>query len=420
LSTDLFSLDPKRIRGLGDAEFRGVLSQLIQMQQHDRQENQLLYYKPVSAEAEKIHLTGAKTVAVGGGNGSSKTETCLVEMAMLCTGIVPLSLQGQIKPEEKLRGPVHCRVVCESLTTVLHPIILPKLKWWQWTGIDKPGGERGHWGWIPQHHLVKGSWDKSWSEKLRVLRIVYRNPETGEPAGESTIQFCSHDQDPSDFASGDFDMVLHDEPPNLAIWRENEARTMRVNGRMFLAMTWPDDPSIPVDWIFDEVYEPAMGSGKNPNIDWINLYTTDNPHLDQEAIAVQSEKWSEETRQVRIYGRPIRFSNRVHPLFTDQTQWWCFACGKAVLPIEGACSCSSRNIVAFNHVEGFAPERWPAAFLLDPHPRKPHMFMWVHCSPQDDLWQIAEGEIDGDPSDVKVHVDEVERRLGRLRHGAAR
>ena len=39
-------------------------------------------------------------------------------------------------------------------------------------------------------------------------------------------------------------------------WRENEARVMRVDGRMMLAMTWPDDPSINVDWLYNEVYEP--------------------------------------------------------------------------------------------------------------------------------------------------------------------
>jgi hypothetical protein len=39
---------------------------------------------------------------------------------------------------------------------------------------------------------------------------------------------------------------------------------MRVDGRlMLLAMTWPDDPSIAVDWLYDEVYEPGK-SGQRP------------------------------------------------------------------------------------------------------------------------------------------------------------
>jgi phage terminase large subunit-like protein len=188
--------------------------------------------------------------------------------------------------------------------------------------------------------------------------------------GESTIQFTSFDQDPTDFASGDFHIVLHDEPPPLAIWTENEARTMRVAGRMLLSMTWPDDPSIPVDWIFDEVYEPGMDPQRK-DIEWVNLYTTDNPHLNQEAVAKQMQDWTDEMRRVRIYGQPIRFSNRVHPLFTDQTQHWCFTCGKTTIP-EGTRraighprrvavhACGGTNITAFNHVREFeVAERWP-------------------------------------------------------------
>jgi hypothetical protein len=34
-------------------------------------------------------------------------------------------------------------VTVESLTTTLEPIILPKLQWWKWTGVDRPGGDEG-------------------------------------------------------------------------------------------------------------------------------------------------------------------------------------------------------------------------------------------------------------------------------------
>jgi hypothetical protein len=395
-----------------ETEFRAIVSKILTIQQNDRRENSLLFYRPVSEHSKKAHLSKAKTLGLGGGNGSSKTETALVEVLMMATGIIPYSLRDDLDPLEKLRGPVQCRVVCESLTTVLHPIILPKLQWWKWTGIDQPGGEKGHWGWIPRTSLIDGSWEKSWSEKLRMLRVLYRDPERGRVTGESTIQMMSRDQDASDFASGDFHIILHDEPPNLAIWRENEARTMRVNGRMMLAMTWPDDPAIAVDWIYDEVYEPAQpGPNKHPDMDWFDLFTTDNPHMNQSAIAAQASKWSDEIKRVRIYGQPVRFSNRIHPLFTDMTQWWCFACGKSIMPTDGKCSCGSGNIAQFNHVENFEPGRWPTYYLLDPHPRKPHAMCWVQVSPQDDLWQVAEGEVDGDPVEVRQFVDRVEENL---------
>jgi hypothetical protein len=202
--------------------------------------------------------------------------------------------------------------------------------------------------------------------------------------GESVIQFMSYDQDPADFASGDYHIVIHDEPPTLAIWRENEARTMRVAGRLFLSMTWPDDPSIPVDFIHDEIYEPGVDEA-NKEVEWVNLYTTDNPNLNQDAVAKQSASWSDEMRRVRIYGQSIRFSNRVHPLFTDQTQHWCFSCGRTTLPKDNpesigeydkllCTSCNGMKVSSFNHVREFGvSEKWPCVWVVDPHPTKtPH------------------------------------------------
>jgi hypothetical protein len=397
--------------------FKPLASQLLNIQKQQRQENQLLYYRPVSDIAEKVHLTNASTVGVFGGNGSGKTETCLVEMMMVATGIVPHSLRDKIDIEKKYRGPVNCRVVCESLTTVLHPIIIPKLQWWTWTGVDRPGGDRGHWGHVPRSHLIGGSWERSWSEKLRTLRVLYKNPLTGEYEGDSKIQFMSVDQDPSDFASGDYHMILHDEPPNLAIWRENEARTMRVDGRMFLAMTWPDDPAIAVDWIYDEVYEP--GNQGSDVIECINIFTTDNPHLNQDAIAAQAKKWSRETQEVRLYGKNLRFSNRIHPLFASQDQTWCFTCQNTCIPtpdggIITCGTCGSKDLEKFCHVQDFDTPRYPVIWALDPHPRKPHMSAWFAVTPYDDVLQVAEDICEGDPTEVHERTLAVEQDLGLM------
>lgn len=729
---DLSRLDSRAIRGLPNDQLGLVLQETLRLFETDRRENQIFFYKPTSEPVLELFSTDRKVIALGGGNGSGKTENALVYIIALATGMIPDSVTEDMKP--KFKGPLKCRVVVESLTTTLHPIILPKLKWWVWTGAGQQGGDQGHWGWIPKMCLIDGSWEKSWSEKLRMLRLVCRNPDnTDEVMGESSIQFMclrgdqrvlmangtwleiekivegdrvfvpeqggvfitktfkyeaapmlrvrceggreivstpnhkhqlvdgsflaaedltpgdllavyedkspggypvdewkmgwlaimigdgyikgrqasfaakppsrvlddlppmppgcklheakagiewrvtldgprrgnplvallretglwglgsvdkfvpdlvfranpegrayflkhlwhtdgtvnqkgrqavyrsiskrlaydvkyllwslgipaavgeadglcgftgkrvhsyhtcvsgggfdrftelmaggplksggawmrktpgkvvsvedagegdvycievadwrhtficdglvthnSHDQDPSDFASGDFNIVLHDEPPSQAIWRENEARTMRVDGTMMLSMTWPDDPTIPVDWIYDEVYD-----RRDENVCWIELHTTQNPHLNQEAIARQMASWSEEMRQVRIFGQPIRFSNRIHSAFTDTTAFWSLSQGKTV-----AADTVDDDIVAFNHVQGFDnPPNWPCIWLLDPHPRKPHMFMWVQVDPSDDLWVIAEGKCDGDPAAVARHVEGVEYDMGLL------
>lgn len=409
---DISQLNAGQIGKLPNDTFRTVLAELLRLQQDDRRENQLLYYKPASESCYKVHQANAKVMAVGGGNGSSKTETCLAHLIALATGMLPNEVRDDLLP--KFRGPVNVRIVVESLTTVLHPIILPKLKWWVWTGLHPSGGDQGHWGWVPKTCLRGGSWEKAWSEKLRTLTVLCRDPEDPDKVlGESMIQFMSHDQDPSDFASGDFHHVLHDEPPSYAIWTENQARTMRVDGVMYLAMTWPDDPSIPVDWIFDEVYDKGRpGPNKLHDVEWIELDTRNNPHLNQEAIASQMGKWSHDMRMVRIQGQPIRFSNRIHPLFTDVDMWWCFACGRTIIPIGEQCDCGSGDICEFNHVLDFGiSQNWPCCFILDPHPRKPHMFMWVLVDPSDDLWVIHDGELDESPLEVRKYVEEIEESL---------
>jgi hypothetical protein len=415
LPANLADYTHRQIAALSQTRFMALSSELLRKQQAKRQNQQILYYQPVTDEAMKVHLATERYVGVGGGNGSSKTETCLVDLIADATGIVPYSLRDVgIDWKKRFRGPTTNRIIVESLTTTLENIILPKLQWWVWTGIDQPGGARGHWGWIPRSSLISGSWEKSYSQKLRTLRVYCRDPE--EPTkiiGESTIQFMAHNQDATDFASGDFDRVLFDEPSRYAIFRENEARTMRVNGRIFLAMTWPDDPEIPMDWLFDEFYDKAQpGEGKHKNYSWINLYTTDNPHLNQESVSEQAESWSEQTKLVRIYGQPIRFSKRVHPLFTDQDQWWCFSCQKVIAPVDGHCRCGGENIALFNHVAEFDHSgSWPVVFLLDPHPRKPHMGAWIQVTPNDDYDQIDEILCDESAEELAREVYEREAEL---------
>lgn len=414
--TNLADLQPSHVGTLSDDQLRELLVTTLKITEEDRKQNQLLFYKPVSPKSQLFHESKAKVVAAGGGNGSSKTETMLVEMVMCMTGVFPESQRHLI--DQKFRGPINTRLTVESLTTTLEPIILPKLQWFKWTGVDRPGGTRGHWGWIPKKCLIDGEWDRSYSNKLRILRVLCYDPHNPDRlVGESTMQFMSLDQDPTDFASGDFHICGHDEPPKLPIWRENEARTMRVDGRLLLAMTWPDDPSISVDWLYDEVYEPGR-TQSDPNITWIELWTTENPHLKQEAVAVQAEKWSTEMSNVRIYGKPIRFSNRIHPDFTQDTKTWCFPCGKSVVKVPGLVKpmcgyCGSEHIADYCHVEEFDHSRtWPTVFLLDPHPRKPHMYLWVQVDPMDDWWVTVESKLDGDCVEVRNQVLKIEKEYG--------
>jgi hypothetical protein len=407
-------LTPDQLRTMPLEQLRALAGDLVARGEGLRKECQMLYYMPASDAAAQIHLSGARIIGAGGGNRSGKTESVLAEAVALATGVLPLRFHQEFRA--KFQGPINVRLCVKSLTATMHPVILPKLKWWVWTGLHPQGGEQGHWGWVPKMCLKAESWDKSWSEKLRTLTVLCRDPDDHTRVmGESQIQILSYDQDVDDHASGTFHIVICDEPPPYAIWRENQARTLDVNGRIFLSMTWPDDPSIPVDWIYDEVYERGQpGPLKDPNVDWFELQTLENRNLNAAAVLEQTAGWSEESRKVKLQGQPLRFSNRIHPLFTDAPQSWCFACQKVCLPVDDKCGCvrESKDIAAFCHLEHFeVAETWPVVFLLDPHPRKPHMFCWVSVDPADDYWIVQEGEIEGDAADLRDYVFGIEESM---------
>ena len=406
---DLSTLNRHSIARLNNSEFGVILQELIHLQQADRKENQIFYYQPAQVRCLDIHQSKAKYVGVSGGNRSSKTDTVLAHFVALSTGIFPDQHRELFL--EQFRGPISVRVVVESFTTTLYPTILPKLQWFKWNGAGAQGGDKGHWGWIPKFSLPDGSWERAWTDQRKILKVICRDPTNIQRViGESTWQFMSKDQEPEDFASGEFHLILHDEPPKYSQWLENQARVISTNGRIFLAFTWPDDPAIPTDWIYDELYDKAQEPGKSPEHDWFEIHTTENVNIDQESVAKAMADWSPEMQRVRIYGGSMRFSNRIHPLFTDSEQQWCLKCKQIV---HYQCPCGGTQIVTYNHVQEFEHSpSWPAIWALDPHPRKPHMFLWVVVDPQDDLWVIADGECAEEPEEVKLMVQEVEESFG--------
>ena len=412
MRVDLSSLTEESIKALDDDQFKKLIQSVAGTLTEDTRQNQIRYYKPASERARQVHFSRKKNVGCSGGNRSSKTETVLAHIVMQATGIWPSEEDDpELNKEMKAQflGPINVRIVVESFTTTLYPTILPKLIYSSWVGADKQGGKRGHWGWIPKKCLILGSWDKSWQDKTKTLSINCYDPDSGEILGKSLIQFMSKDQDSTDFASGSFHIVMHDEPPLHAQWVENQARTMDVGGRMFLAFTWHDDPSVPIDWVHDELYSKAGDADH----DWFELYTTDNVMLNQESVAQTAREWSEEMKRVRLYGGSMRFSNRVHPLFTDVRMDWCFTCNKSVMVLEGKCEgCKGEDHVSYNHVQHIEYMNWPVVWLLDPHPRKPHMFMWVEITPSDDYRVLADGELADTPKAVAKQVLDFEEERG--------
>ena len=403
-------LTPQLIPSLSDDDLAALTGDLAAWEKQDRQENALYYYVPVSERARAIHQCQAKTIGIFGGNRSGKTSTPLAEAVALATGTVPASLAQDPAFLAKFKGPLQVRVICSSITTNLHQVMLRKLKYWMWNGAGRPGSGQGHYGWVPKECLIDGQWEGSWSEKLRTLRLLYRQPQNhAEIEGESSIQFMSSEQEVEHHASSEFDIIILDEPPPYEVFQESVARVISKGGRIFVDMTWPSDPTAPVDWLFDEIYDKKG----DPNVAVFNLFMTENPNIDQAEVALRAAQMPETERQVRVYGQPIRFSNRIHPVFTDQPQQWCYTCGKVVIHQGQEClTCHGTDTVTFCHVEGFDhTPAWPVLCLLDPHPRKPHMLAYWALDPHDDLWCVGDLLVDGIPAEVQRRCEEFEAQF---------
>lgn len=372
------------------------------------QTNQLKLYDPVSPEAIKLHKSVTKQVIACGGNRSSKTDTCLVELAIQMTGIIPDSLLDIYPYNRKLKPPIRARIVCNSLTIALETVIKPKLQYWRWNGRGTWINRLGHWGWIPPYMLINGKWEDSYSEKHRLLTLV----------NGSTCQMFSYDQDLSDFSADSVHLVLEDEAPPKDIHRENLMRTTDVGGRVYMTITPPDDSNLAWSqaWIYDELYERGLGDNKDPNIDTFTFLTLDNKILDPVEISAVVASMTPEQQAARLEGKFLHLSGRVYKEFASRPQYWCFNCKKHTHCIDGTCiACKIGHGVQYcNVVEPFSLKsyNWPVIFAFDPHPRKPHCMAWYAIDPNDDLIQVAELELDADPEEVKKQVDKLEETGG--------
>lgn len=388
-------------------EIRSLAEQVFRAKEALRQEQQLLFYQPVSDEAKRFHFSTAQQRVILGGNGSSKTETNLVDMAIAMTGIVPYSLQADY-PKEKLRPPIASRLIVESLTNTWESSIKPKLQWDHWTGLID--GRRGHFGWIPKQFLIRGKWEESWSEKYRTLRLV----------NGSTLQVMSGDQDVSDFASASVHDIRIDEGKTHPLYRENLMR-LREGGYISMAMTPPDEESSSWDaaWVYDELYTNGLpGPNKRPDIDAFTFFTEHNKNLADDFITKIGKNLTPTQKEVRFHGHFMHLGGRIYPTYTDRAQWWCFQCNRITTTIKDSfwtlcATCNGNDVVEFQHfIEPFDDVyRWPVIYALDPHERKPHCMAWYAISPEDDVYQIKEMEIDAEVEVVAEKVFEWENNM---------
>jgi hypothetical protein len=391
----------------------------------DQRENQILYYRPAQKDAAKLHRSVAREFATQGGNKSSKTGTMLADAVMQMIGLpdyVPAWLRPTY-PKEKLRGhPIRVRLVVTSLLSAWDANLKQKLQWFHWNGkLNEdgwPGDPRfGHWGFVPRDCLIDGDWDKSWSEKHRILQLVH--PMTKEKW--STLEVMSHSQDLEDFNQGAYHLIVEDEIPPEEIHRANKIRAMEMSGQILTGGTPSDDRTNAVieAWFFDQILAPGL-EGSNPGeVEAVVFWTEHNRTLSAEDIAFVAKGLTPEQRRARLHGEAIHLSGLIIKGFTEKPKTWCFVCVGPTYVVNERCeSCGTTDLVTYAHVWDDAdvpwpgPARWPVLFYMDPHQSKPTACAWFKVDPQDNLWQIAEAEIQGDAATVKREVEGLEAEHG--------
>lgn len=237
-----------------------------------------LYDYKASDKQLMFHKMQQKARLYIGGNRSGKSLGSTIEGIYYVTKTHPFRKM----PDEPVRG----RVVAVDFLNGVDKIILPL--WKQW---------------LPKKYLINGSWEQSYSRERHVLTLN----------NGSFVEFMSQDQDLDKFAGSSRHFVHFDEECPKSVWLECLARLVDTNGDWWMSQT----PVQGMEWIFDDVYQPAKEGTKDIGI--VEASMEDNPSLSKEAIDRFMENLSEEERLIRKNGQYIHLGGSVFPEFSPVT-----------------------------------------------------------------------------------------------------
>jgi phage terminase large subunit-like protein len=147
-----------------------------------------------------------------GGNRAGKTVAGVCEDVMWLT--------GQHRFREVPPPPIRGRIIAVDFNQGVDKIILPELA-----------------KWIPPSLLINGSWEDSYSSRLRTLTL----------SNNSFVELMSYEMDLEKFAGTSRHFIHFDEEPNQAIFNENMARLVDTGGSWWMTMT----PVNGMTWTYD-------------------------------------------------------------------------------------------------------------------------------------------------------------------------
>ena len=280
---DLDKLSPER---------RQEAEKLLAQIQGTFDANPLLLYNHPQARKKhprqiEYHTARTKIKALIGGNRSGKTAGGIVDDLIQAVDLE--ALPEHLKPFKRwgLDGqPFKGRIVAPKFNENIEQVIFPTIR-----------------EWVPRQQLLGASWEKAFSKQRRVLTF-----ENG-----STIQFLTFDQDIDAHAGAALHRVHFDEEPDgdkgLSLFNENYARLTDYDGDFCLTMT----PLFGLSWSYDRIWERRH----DDNVTVVQVDSTQNPHINQDALAEFFASLTKEERQARKEGRFVHFAGKFYDEFTD-------------------------------------------------------------------------------------------------------
>jgi len=269
---------PRKPEPFDPSEYFRKLSEGMRQQVHAPN---LYRYKP-HAKQEEFHRLPQKERLFVAGNRSGKSLASVVEGIWYLTGTHPY--------RETPPAPVRGRVVGVDFLNGIDKILLPLYKQW-----------------LPQEYLIDGIWEKSYSRERHVLTLN----------NGSFVEFMSQDQDLDKFAGTSRHFVHFDEECPKLIFDECLMRLVDTDGDWWISET----PVAGMEWIFDELYEPAteaMARGEVPKVGLVEAAMSDNTYLPLQAKDRLLAMFSDEERLMREKGQYTTVTGQLFKAYRDR------------------------------------------------------------------------------------------------------
>ncbi len=222
------------------------------------------------------------------------------------------------------------------------------------------------WELLPKKDIVYGNYDEINGFTNR--KVLLRNG--------TLIVFLSYDQRREAFQSDAVDIIWLDEEPPADIFKECKMRLIDRNGEMLISMTSLKGITELIEEIFDDYdviesqFAPLVNRdlprvAEKNGVRFYMLWTTDNPHIDQERLAQEIKFMTTEELLCRIYGMPINMSGKIYMTF-------------------------NRKIHVIQDEMQMPEGSYSLYHILDPHDRKPWAMIWVAVHQTGTAYQIDE------------------------------